>query len=111
MSECYEQLSVFDFFNTESLPSLDEAIALVSEKFGIKFFKECWEWMNDKVVYVHTFNKKSTLEIYESKYTVDDMRRFISVNWNGHNEGFGMPCDSMEEVCDGVKRAIERTRK
>jgi hypothetical protein len=116
-------MSVFDFFEadkpneTVSYPdrpfeeiSETEMVSIISEATGLTFEKKYLEFMN-KNIYETKLNK-ATIDISYSRYSVDDKRMFISVNYNENLGGFGCPCDTFQDaikrVNEGIKRATQK---
>ena len=98
------------------LPSLEETIALITEKYGLEFetYQGEWNLPDNPTIYKHVFKKHSVLEISESHYWSAKGRdafkgaRFIAVDWDGWHEGASRPCDDLSEVYHGVEYAIYR---
>lgn len=98
------------------LPTLEETIALITEKYGLEFetYQGDWNLPDNPTIYKHTFKKHSVLEISESHYWSAKGReamkgaRFIAVDWDGWHESVGRPCDDLSEVYHGVDYAIYR---
>ena len=93
------------------LPTLEETIALITEKYGLEFetYQGDWNLPDNPTIYKHTFKKHSVLEISESHYNPSNVR-FIAVDWEGWNEGASRPCDDLSEVYHGVEYAIYRNK-
>ena len=92
-----------------NLPTLEETIALITEKYGLEFetYQGDWNLPDNPTIYKHVFKKHSVLEISESHYNPSNVR-FIAVDWEGWNEGVSRPCDDLSEVYHGVEYAIYR---
>lgn len=98
------------------LPTLEETIALITEKYGLEFetYQGDWNLPDNPTIYKHTFKKHSVLEISESHYWSAKGRevvkgaRFIAVDWDGWLESVSRPCDDLSEVYHGVDYAIYR---
>lgn len=98
------------------LPTLEEAIALITEKYGLEFetYQGEWNLPDNPTIYKHVFKKHSVLEISESHYWSAKGRdafkgaRFIAVDWDGWHESVGRPCDDIAEIYHGVEYAIYR---
>lgn len=102
------QLSIFDLF-AEVTDDLDldkigivEIVRRISERLNLTFtynsYLDVYEYKK----------KKGKLTLSLSHYSIDDKRPFISVRADGHNEGFGIPCDTFDEAIKWLKRGIER---
>ena len=94
------------------LPTLEETIALIKEKYGLEFETYHGEWNlpDNPTIYKHTFKKHSVLEISESHYLCKGGKgaRFIAVDWDGWHESVSRPCDDLSEIYHGVEYAIYR---
>ena len=95
-----------------NLPTLEETIALIKEKYGLEFETYHGEWNlpDNPTIYKHVFKKHSVLEISESHYLTKNYQgaRFIAVDWDGWHESVSRPCDDLSEVYHGVDYAIYR---
>lgn len=91
------------------LPTLEETIALITEKYGFEFetYQGDWNLPDNPTIYKHVFKKHSVLEISEGHYNPSDVR-FIAVDWDGWHESVSRPCDDLSEVYHGVDYAIYR---
>ena len=94
------------------LPTLEETIALITEKYGLEFetYQGDWNLPDNTTIYKHVFKKHSVLEISESHYLCKGGKgaRFIAVDWDGWYESASRPCDDLSEVYHGVDYAIYR---
>ena len=92
-----------------NLPTLEETIALITEKYGLEFetYQGDWNLPDNPTIYKHVFKKHSVLEISEGHYNPSNVR-FIAVDWEGWHEGTSRPCDDLSEVYHGVDYAIYR---
>jgi len=98
------------------LPSLEETIEQITRKYGLEFETYHGEWNlpDNPTIYKHVFKKHSVLEISESHYWSPrkennfEGARYISVDWEGWNEGTGRPCDDIAEVFHAVEDSIYR---
>ena len=99
----------------EELPSLEEAIDYIKYKFNLDFTVHQVDYLGPKsinnTVYRHQFYKYSVLEVSESLYLDETEGRHIGIQWDGKDQGTGCPCDTIEEVVQAVKRAIERSEE
>ena len=98
-----------------TLPTLEETIALITEKYGLEFETYHGEWNlpDNPTIYKHTFKKHSVLEISEGHYFSarnEECKgaRYISVDWDGWHESASRPCDDLSEVYHSVDYAIYR---
>lgn len=91
------------------LPTLEETVALITEKYGFEFetYQGDWNLPDNPTIYKHVFKKHSVLEISEGHYNPSDVR-FIAVDWDGWHESVSRPCDDLSEVYHGVDYAIYR---
>lgn len=91
------------------LPTLEETVALITEKYGLEFetYQGDWNLPDNPTIYKHVFKKHSVLEISEGHYNPSDVR-FIAVDWDGWHESVSRPCDDLEEIYRGVDYAIYR---
>jgi len=91
------------------LPTLEETVALITEKYGFEFetYQGDWNLPDNPTIYKHVFKKHSVLEISEGHYNPSDVR-FIAVDWGGWHEAVSRPCDDLSEVYHGVDYAIYR---
>lgn len=91
------------------LPTLEETIALITEKYGLEFetYQGDWNLPDNPTIYKHVFKKHSVLEISEGHYNPSGVR-FIAVDWEGWHESVSRPCDDLSEVYCGVDYAIYR---
>ena len=92
-----------------TLPTLEETVALITEKYGLEFetYQGDWNLPDNPTIYKHVFKKHSVLEISECHYNPSDVR-FIAVDWDGWHESVSRPCDDLSEVYHGVDYAIYR---
>lgn len=98
------------------LPSLEETVAKITEKYGLKFvtYEGEWNLPDNTTIYKHVFKKHSVLEISESHYWSAKGReaikgaRFIAVDWDGWHESVSRPCDDLAEVFHAVEFSIYR---
>ena len=95
-----------------NLPTLEETIALITEKYGLEFetYQGDWNLPDNPTIYKHVFKKHSVLEISENHYLCKGGKgaRFIAVDWDGWHELVSRPCDDLSEVYHGVDYAIYR---
>lgn len=120
-----QQMSIFEFLeadkpkDTIEYPdrpfeeiSEEEMVSIISEATGLTFEKKYLEFMN-KNIYETKLNK-ATIDVSYSRYSIDDKRMFISVNYNENLGGFGCPCDTFQDaikrVNEGIKRACGKPR-
>ena len=91
------------------LPTLEETIALITEKYGFEFETYHGEWNlpDNPTIYKHVFKKNSVLEISEGHYSIQGTR-YIAVDWEGWHESVGRPCDDLAEIYHAVEFAIYR---
>lgn len=97
------------------LPTLEETIALITEKYGLEFetYQGDWNLPDNPTIYKHVFKKHSVLEISEGHYWSARGKdyqgaRYISVDWDGWHESVSRPCDDISEIYHGVDYAIYR---
>jgi len=91
------------------LPTLEETIALITEKYGFEFetYQGDWNLPDNPTIYKHVFKKHSVLEISEGHYNPSDIR-FIAVDWDGWYESVSRPCDDIAEIYHAVDYSIYR---
>lgn len=98
------------------LPSLEEAIAEITKKYGLEFetYQGEWNLPDNPTIYKHVFKKNSVLEISEGHYWSAKGRdafkgaRYIAVDWEGWHESVSRPCDDIAEIYHAVEFAIYR---
>ena len=98
-----------------TLPTLEETISLITEKYGLEFETYHGEWNlpDNPTIYKHTFKKHSVLEISEGHYFSarnEECKgaRYISVDWDGWHESASRPCDDIAEIYHAVEYSIYR---
>ena len=121
--QCIGQLNIWDLASfwdlpkepeEEELPSLEKAVSILEEHFGIKFEIKQFEWdreiEEDTNPNVYVFKKKKIkIEIDESHYIIGNQERFIGVDIENREHGYSgcsFPCDSMERLIDSIERNV-----
>lgn len=97
------------------LPSLEETIADITQKYGLSFttYQGEWNLPDNPTIYKHVFKRNSVLEISEGHYWSPHGKdyqgaRYIAVDWEGWHESASRPCDDIAEVYHAVEFSIYR---
>lgn len=98
------------------LPSLEDTIADITQKYGLSFttYQGEWNLPDNPTIYKHVFKKHSVLEISEGHYWTAKGRdavkgaRYIAVDWDGWHESASRPCNDIAEVYHAVEFSIYR---
>lgn len=100
-------------FNRDWLPPMDFIIPRLEEEFGIQFLYSEPEWNDGRPCYSFKFRGGAVMEITEDAYSggADKGKRFVGVNFETKNEGFGAPCDNYWRVTRAVREAFKRSKK
>jgi len=95
----------------DPLPSLEEVVGIVSEKFGLQFEKATWEWKDENYFMYVAKYKGARFEVDENTYTGGRLNgeRFIGVNWNFGTSGSGRGADTINDVLSFFKRRMKET--
>ena len=90
--------------------SIEEAIAIIEPATGLKFYPTDFKPKGEQE-YEAKF-KKSKIKVHFSNYLegVNNARRFLSFGIaNSKGEGYGGPCDSVEEVIESINKRIRKS--
>ena len=94
-----------------TLPSFEDAVKLLSEKYKLEFEKKTWGWKDENYFEYVAKYKGATIEIDEGHFTTNDRydgERFIGLSYNCKTEGASCPCCSEGELIHTMDRYMER---
>lgn len=106
----YEEEDKPHCYNRDFLPDLPLIIEWVEESFKLGLTATKCDWDDSIEIIYKKMLSRGLLEIYDDKYSGTN-KRFVSLDYQSSREGFGRPCDNIEDIFRGIKQALERDEK
>ena len=103
---CDNQLTIFDFLTPAAVGNIEnmtekEIIAAIEERTGLTF-----DYNSYFAEYEHREKGNLRITISKSRYEIGNHDAVILLGIDLPKEGYGGPCDSVEETIDKIKKLL-----